>query len=35
LVIVEVQHGDYFGEDGIVRLDDDYKRLKAEAPSAD
>lgn len=35
LVIVEVQHGDYFGEDDIVRLDDDYGRLDAEAPSAD
>jgi hypothetical protein len=23
---VEVQHGDYFGEDDIVRLDDDYGR---------
>ncbi len=27
LVFVEVQHGDYFGEDDIVRLDDDYGRL--------
>jgi mannose-6-phosphate isomerase len=26
LVMVEVQHGDYFGEDDIVRLDDDYGR---------
>jgi mannose-6-phosphate isomerase-like protein (cupin superfamily) len=26
LVFVEVQHGDYFGEDDIVRLDDDYGR---------
>ncbi|MGI8751275.1 MAG: hypothetical protein ACR2MN_02995 [Acidimicrobiales bacterium] len=25
-VFVEVQHGDYFGEDDIVRLDDDYGR---------
>jgi mannose-6-phosphate isomerase len=33
LVFVEVQHGDYFGEDDIVRLDDDYGR-HAEAPSA-
>ena len=23
-VFVEVQHGDYFGQDDIVRLDDDY-----------
>jgi mannose-6-phosphate isomerase len=35
LVFVEVQHGDYFGEDDIVRLDDDYGRLDAEAPPAD
>ena len=27
LVFVEVQHGDYFGEDDIVRLDDDYGRV--------
>jgi mannose-6-phosphate isomerase len=27
LVFVEVQHGDYFGEDDIVRLDDDYGRI--------
>jgi mannose-6-phosphate isomerase-like protein (cupin superfamily) len=26
VVFVEVQHGDYFGEDDIVRLDDDYGR---------
>jgi len=26
LVIVEVQMGDYFGEDDIVRLQDDYDR---------
>jgi hypothetical protein len=25
-VFVEVQHGDYFGEDDITRLDDDYGR---------
>jgi mannose-6-phosphate isomerase len=35
LVFVEVQHGDYFGEDDIVRLDDDYGRLEADALSAD
>lgn len=29
LVFVEVQHGDYFGEDDIERLDDDYGRLAA------
>jgi mannose-6-phosphate isomerase len=26
LVIVEIQHGAYTGEDDIVRLDDDYGR---------
>lgn len=26
LVFVEVQHGDYFGEDDILRLEDDYGR---------
>ena len=35
LVFVEVQHGDYFGEDDIVRLDDDYGRLQAEPDRAD
>jgi mannose-6-phosphate isomerase len=35
LVFVEVQHGDYFGEDDIVRLEDDYGRLQASAPAAD
>lgn len=27
LVFVEVQRGDYFGEDDIVRLEDDYGRM--------
>jgi len=27
LVFIEVQTGSYFGEDDIVRLDDDYKRI--------
>lgn len=27
LVIIEVQYGDYFGEDDIVRLEDDYGRV--------
>jgi mannose-6-phosphate isomerase-like protein (cupin superfamily) len=27
LVFVEVQHGEYFGEDDIVRLDDDFGRV--------
>jgi mannose-6-phosphate isomerase len=26
LVFVEVQHGEYFGEDDIVRIEDDYGR---------
>lgn len=26
VVFIEVQHGEYFGEDDIVRLDDDYGR---------
>ncbi len=30
LVFVEVQHGDYFGEDDIVRLDDDYGRVQTD-----
>ena len=32
LVFVEVQHGDYFGEDDIVRLEDDHGRLPGEHP---
>ena len=27
LVIIEIQMGDYFGEDDIIRLDDPFKRL--------
>jgi mannose-6-phosphate isomerase len=30
LVFVEVQHGEYFGEDDIVRLEDDFGRLSPE-----
>ena len=30
LTFVEVQTGTYFGEDDIVRLDDDYNRIKDE-----
>jgi mannose-6-phosphate isomerase-like protein (cupin superfamily) len=26
VVLIEVQHGDYFGEDDIVRLEDDFGR---------
>ncbi len=29
LLFVEVQHGEYFGEDDIVRLDDDFGRAPA------
>lgn len=29
VVFVEVQHGEYFGEDDIVRLEDDYGRTDA------
>ena len=28
LVFIEVQYGTYFGEDDIVRIEDDYNRLK-------
>jgi len=35
LVFVEVQLGDYFGEDDIVRLDDDYGRSPLERSSED
>ena len=28
LVLIEVQHGDYFGEDDIVRLEDDFGRVR-------
>ena len=27
VVFIEVQHGTYFGEDDIVRLEDDYGRV--------
>lgn len=29
LLFIEVQHGDYFGEDDIVRLEDDFGRADA------
>ena len=29
VVFIEVQYGTYFGEDDIVRLDDDYGRADA------
>jgi mannose-6-phosphate isomerase len=28
LIFIEVQTGEYFGEDDIVRIEDDYKRIK-------
>ena len=33
VVFIEVQHGTYFGEDDIVRLEDDFGRADAESPS--
>jgi len=27
LIFIEVQHGSYFGEDDIIRIEDDYSRL--------
>ena len=33
LVFIEVQHGTYFGEDDIVRLEDDFGRVDTEAAS--
>jgi mannose-6-phosphate isomerase-like protein (cupin superfamily) len=33
LVLIEVQRGDYLGEDDIVRLDDDYGRASASPVS--
>lgn len=27
LVFIEVQHGDYFGEDDIIRIEDDFGRV--------
>jgi mannose-6-phosphate isomerase len=32
LVFIEVQQGDYFGEDDIIRLDDDFGRVTAVTP---
>ena len=31
LVFIEVQHGTYFGEDDIVRLEDDFGRAEGDA----
>ena len=30
LVFIEVQHGEYFGEDDIVRLEDDFGRVQTD-----
>jgi mannose-6-phosphate isomerase len=35
VVFIEVQHGSYFGEDDIVRLEDDYGRLDAPADAGE
>jgi mannose-6-phosphate isomerase len=35
VVLIEVQRGTYFGEDDIVRLDDDYGRVDAGAGASD
>lgn len=32
LVFIEVQRGDYFGEDDIIRLEDDYGRVSTPGP---
>ncbi|MDD5542536.1 MAG: phosphomannose isomerase type II C-terminal cupin domain [Acidobacteriia bacterium] len=32
LIFIEVQRGDYLGEDDIVRLEDDYGRTSGRAP---
>jgi mannose-6-phosphate isomerase len=34
LIIIEVQSGEYLGEDDIVRFDDDYRRVDAEGEPA-
>jgi mannose-6-phosphate isomerase len=35
VVLIEVQCGTYFGEDDIVRLEDDYGRVDADAAAGD
>jgi mannose-6-phosphate isomerase len=35
LVFVEVQHGEYFGEDDIERLEDDFGRASGPQPAGD
>ena len=34
LTFIEVQRGDYFGEDDIVRIEDDYGRTDAVTPGS-
>jgi mannose-6-phosphate isomerase len=34
VVFIEVQHGTYFGEDDIVRLEDDFGRVEAAGKGA-
>jgi mannose-6-phosphate isomerase len=34
VVLIEVQHGTYFGEDDIVRLEDDFGRVDAAGAGA-
>jgi mannose-6-phosphate isomerase-like protein (cupin superfamily) len=34
VVLIEVQHGTYFGEDDIERLEDDYGRVEAGSGAA-
>jgi mannose-6-phosphate isomerase len=34
LIIIEVQSGEYLGEDDIVRFHDDYQRIAAETETA-
>jgi mannose-6-phosphate isomerase len=35
VVLIEVQHGTYFGEDDIVRLEDDYGRVEGGSDGTD
>ena len=34
LTIIEIQNGDYFGEDDIIRLEDDYGRVEKRSDAA-
>ncbi len=35
MVLIEVQHGTYFGEDDIVRLEDDFGRVDEGAAAGE